>query len=217
MTKFFLACSCPPCLQESAHQTQSDEFLLADENIAHTHADDHGATKGSRRKHSTTQVPPTSAGSGTVRDEPIPASMPTTSELPPRPVRKCSGSMSLESDVPPKRLKLGPLKGWESREMASVHDRSNLLLWSNKGVNKLTVRSLIWHGAGFYRQLAVMDKIEIWARKSQVKALITRGAASKWPTERVRQPRQLNAVMWLSSSDDLAREYHQPHELKRSN
>ncbi|KAJ7242448.1 hypothetical protein C8J57DRAFT_1243988 [Mycena rebaudengoi] len=27
-------------------------------------------------------------------------------------VRKCSGSMSLESDVPPKRLKLGPLKGW---------------------------------------------------------------------------------------------------------
>ncbi|KAJ7277709.1 hypothetical protein C8J57DRAFT_1222507 [Mycena rebaudengoi] len=28
------------------------------------------------------------------------------------PVRKCSGSMSLESDVPPKHLKLGPLKGW---------------------------------------------------------------------------------------------------------
>ncbi|KAJ7852435.1 hypothetical protein B0H13DRAFT_1904603 [Mycena leptocephala] len=28
------------------------------------------------------------------------------------PSRKCSGSTSLESDAPPKRLKLGPLKGW---------------------------------------------------------------------------------------------------------
>ncbi|KAJ7248803.1 hypothetical protein C8J57DRAFT_1240217 [Mycena rebaudengoi] len=94
MTEFFLACSRPPCLQESAHQTQRDEFLLADENIAHTHADDHGATKVSRCKHSTAQVPlnaSISAGSATVRNEPIPASMPTTSK-PPRPVRKCSAS-----------------------------------------------------------------------------------------------------------------------------
>ncbi|KAJ7271469.1 hypothetical protein C8J57DRAFT_1226064 [Mycena rebaudengoi] len=55
------------------------------------------------------------------------------------------------------------------------------------------------------KHLGMMDKIEIWARKSQVKALIARGplAASKWPTERVRQPRQLNTVMWLSSSDEV--------------
>ncbi|KAJ7235224.1 hypothetical protein C8J57DRAFT_1248568 [Mycena rebaudengoi] len=115
MTEFFLACSRPPYPQECAHQTQRDEFLLADENVAHTHADDHGATKVSRRKHSTAQVllnASTSVGSGTVRNKPIPASMQTTSEPPKRPVCKCSGSMSLESDVPPKRLKLGPLKGW---------------------------------------------------------------------------------------------------------
>ncbi|KAJ7847994.1 hypothetical protein B0H14DRAFT_2583216 [Mycena olivaceomarginata] len=35
-----------------------------------------------------------------------------TSEHATRPVRKRSGSMSLQSDAPPKRLKLGPLKGW---------------------------------------------------------------------------------------------------------
>ncbi|KAJ7260726.1 hypothetical protein C8J57DRAFT_1232974 [Mycena rebaudengoi] len=175
-------------------------LILADENVAHTHADDHGATKVSRHKHSTAQVllnASTSAGSGTVRNEPIPASMPTTSKPPTRPVRKCSGSMSLESAVPPKRLKLGPLKGWGSREIV-VHDRSNLLLRSNKSVNKFAV-----HGT---KHLGMMDKIEIWARKSRVKALIASGplAASKWPTERVRQPRQLNTVMWLSSSDDLS-------------
>jgi hypothetical protein len=55
MTEFFLACSRPPYPQECAHQTQRDEFLLADKNVAHTHADDHGATKVSRRKHSTAQ------------------------------------------------------------------------------------------------------------------------------------------------------------------
>jgi hypothetical protein len=54
-TKFFLACSRSPCPQEFAHQTQRDEFLLADKNVAHTRADDHGATKVSRRKHSTAQ------------------------------------------------------------------------------------------------------------------------------------------------------------------
>ncbi|KAJ7226440.1 hypothetical protein C8J57DRAFT_1252682 [Mycena rebaudengoi] len=89
--------------------------LLTDENVAHTHADDHGATKVSRRKYSTAQVPlnaSMSASSETVRNEPIPASTATTSEPLTRPGHKCSGSMSLESDVPPKRLRLGPLKGW---------------------------------------------------------------------------------------------------------
>ncbi|KAJ7823855.1 hypothetical protein B0H14DRAFT_2597609 [Mycena olivaceomarginata] len=40
------------------------------------------------------------------------ASTVATSEHATRPVRKRSGSMSLQSDAPPKRLKLGPLKGW---------------------------------------------------------------------------------------------------------
>ncbi|KAJ7105281.1 hypothetical protein C8R44DRAFT_987708 [Mycena epipterygia] len=50
----------------------------------------------------------TSVASGTVRDETIPVSTPTASA----PRRKRSGSTSLEPDAPPKRLKLGPLKGW---------------------------------------------------------------------------------------------------------
>ncbi|KAJ7291890.1 hypothetical protein C8J57DRAFT_1212314 [Mycena rebaudengoi] len=140
MTKFFLACSGPPCPQESVHQTQRDEFLLAEENIAHTHADDHVPLNAS-----------TSAGSRTVRNELISASMPLnhvrTAD------KDCSQMFWVESDVPPKRLKLGPLKG--------------------RGVER--------DG----KHLGVMDKIEIWSRESQVKALITRRplAASKWPTE----------------------------------
>ncbi|KAJ7279487.1 hypothetical protein C8J57DRAFT_1303462 [Mycena rebaudengoi] len=75
-----------------------------------TKSNDHGAIKVSRRKHSTAQVPlnaSSPAGNRTVGNELMPASTSTTSEPPTRPVRKRSGSMSLESDVPPKRLKLG--------------------------------------------------------------------------------------------------------------
>ncbi|KAJ7284514.1 Alpha/Beta hydrolase protein [Mycena rebaudengoi] len=90
---------------------------------------DHGATKLSRCKYSTAQVPPnasTSAGSGTVRNEPIPASTPTTSEPPTRPIRKHSGSMSWSQIcMPPKHLKLGPLKGWGSkRDGCELRDAS---------------------------------------------------------------------------------------------
>ncbi|KAF8166267.1 hypothetical protein K438DRAFT_1941754 [Mycena galopus ATCC 62051] len=78
-----------------------------------TKSNDHAATKSSRRKSSITQAPrnkSTSADNGTVPDETIPAS--TLTEHATRPIRKCSGSASLQSDAPPKRLKLRPLKGW---------------------------------------------------------------------------------------------------------
>ncbi|KAJ6556722.1 hypothetical protein B0H10DRAFT_1967556 [Mycena sp. CBHHK59/15] len=82
-----------------------------------TKSDAHGTTKDSRRKCSTAQssLTPnssTSGGNGTIPDVTIPAPTVTTPEHTTRPIRKCSGSMSLESDAPPKRLKLGPLKGW---------------------------------------------------------------------------------------------------------
>ncbi|KAJ6613831.1 hypothetical protein B0H10DRAFT_1951223 [Mycena sp. CBHHK59/15] len=54
----------------------------------------------------------TSVDNGIVPDETIPASTLATSEHPTRPDRNCSCSTFLESDAPPKRLKLGPLKGW---------------------------------------------------------------------------------------------------------
>ncbi|KAJ6487309.1 hypothetical protein DFH09DRAFT_1339546 [Mycena vulgaris] len=80
-----------------------------------TQSNDHGATKDSHRKCSTVQVPSnasTSVDNGTVPDETMPASILTTSEHATRPVLKRSGSTSLESDAPPKRVKLGHLKGW---------------------------------------------------------------------------------------------------------
>ncbi|KAJ6572977.1 hypothetical protein B0H10DRAFT_2440108 [Mycena sp. CBHHK59/15] len=82
-----------------------------------TKSDAHGTTKDSRRKCSTAQssLTPnssTSGGNGTIPDETIPAPTVTTPEHTTRPIRKRSGSTSLESDAPPKRLKLGPLKGW---------------------------------------------------------------------------------------------------------
>ncbi|KAJ7784902.1 hypothetical protein DFH07DRAFT_763516 [Mycena maculata] len=76
----------------------------------------HGTTKDSRRKGSTAQNPlneSTPSANGGAPDETIPVSTTLTiSEQATTPVRKRSGSISLESDVPPKRLKLGPLKGW---------------------------------------------------------------------------------------------------------
>ncbi|KAJ7814981.1 hypothetical protein B0H14DRAFT_3476619 [Mycena olivaceomarginata] len=53
----------------------------------------------------------TSVDDGTVPDEMISVSALNTEEAS-RPKRKRSGSASLQSDEPPKRLKLGPLKGW---------------------------------------------------------------------------------------------------------
>ncbi|KAJ7115729.1 hypothetical protein C8R44DRAFT_927220 [Mycena epipterygia] len=89
---------------------------LIDEHYAHAHPDDHGNTKDSRCRDSTVQNPlnaSTSAASGAVPDETTPAStVITTAEQGTRPTRKRSGSTSLESGAPPKRLKLGPLKGW---------------------------------------------------------------------------------------------------------
>ncbi|KAF8133156.1 hypothetical protein K438DRAFT_1787672 [Mycena galopus ATCC 62051] len=73
------------------------------------------ATKASCRKSSTPQVPlnpSTSVDGGAVPDKTIPAPTLTTSEHATMQTRKRSGSTSLESDAPPKRLKLGPLKGW---------------------------------------------------------------------------------------------------------
>ncbi|KAJ7855996.1 hypothetical protein B0H13DRAFT_2577178 [Mycena leptocephala] len=74
-----------------------------------------GTPKNCRRKSSTTQAPSntsTSASDVTVADETIPASTIGTSERTTSPSRKRSGSTALESDAPPKRLRLGPLKGW---------------------------------------------------------------------------------------------------------
>ncbi|KAJ7921300.1 hypothetical protein B0H13DRAFT_1866901 [Mycena leptocephala] len=74
-----------------------------------------GTPKDCRRKSSTTQASSntsTSANDVTVADETIPASTIGTSERATSPSRKRSGSTSLESDAPPKRLRLGPLKGW---------------------------------------------------------------------------------------------------------
>ncbi|KAJ7246645.1 hypothetical protein C8J57DRAFT_1241288 [Mycena rebaudengoi] len=139
----------------------------------------HGATNVSRCKHSSAQVPlnaSTSAGSGTVRNEPMPASTPTASGPPMRPGRKHSGSMSLESDVLPKCLKLGPLKEWgaereckleQEREQVSC-PKSDMAQCGILGTSKL-----------------------IWRTPRRSRAVIK---ARKWPTERVRQ---LNAVMWF--------------------
>ncbi|KAJ7271783.1 hypothetical protein C8J57DRAFT_1319647 [Mycena rebaudengoi] len=60
----------------------------------------------SRKRQPTKSIPlnaSSPAGNRTVENELMPASTSTTSEPPTRPVRK---------HVPPKRLKLGPLKGW---------------------------------------------------------------------------------------------------------
>ncbi|KAJ7936037.1 hypothetical protein B0H13DRAFT_2304112 [Mycena leptocephala] len=54
----------------------------------------------------------TSASDVTVADETIPASTIGTSERATSPSRRRSGSTPLESDAPPKHLRLGPLKGW---------------------------------------------------------------------------------------------------------
>ncbi|KAJ6507095.1 hypothetical protein C8R45DRAFT_923261, partial [Mycena sanguinolenta] len=53
----------------------------------------------------------TSVDHGTVPDEMISVPALNTEEAS-RPQRKRSGSASLQSDEPPKHLKLGPLKGW---------------------------------------------------------------------------------------------------------
>ncbi|KAJ6603450.1 hypothetical protein DFH09DRAFT_1354653 [Mycena vulgaris] len=78
-----------------------------------TKSADRGTTGGSGPECSTTQVhldAPVSDPSENVEDATVPVS--TLSEHATRPNRKRSGSTSLESDTPPKRLKLGPLKGW---------------------------------------------------------------------------------------------------------
>ncbi|KAJ7820592.1 hypothetical protein B0H14DRAFT_2599886 [Mycena olivaceomarginata] len=78
--------------------------------------------KGSRCKSSTTQglfFPlngSTSVDDGTVSDETIQVSTLNTEHV------TRSGSTSFESDVPSKRLKLGPLEGWGGREEWRQHE-----------------------------------------------------------------------------------------------
>ncbi|KAJ7909723.1 hypothetical protein B0H13DRAFT_1877422 [Mycena leptocephala] len=57
----------------------------------------------------------TSVDNRTVPDETISASTLATSEHVTKLARKRSGSTSLQTDAPPKRLKIGPLKGWGVR------------------------------------------------------------------------------------------------------
>ncbi|KAJ7294099.1 hypothetical protein C8J57DRAFT_1704671 [Mycena rebaudengoi] len=82
MTKFFVACSCPPMPARMIMVLPSSPGCI-------------DVCRGRDYQERTD----TSFDANHVR---------TADEA----VRKCSGSMSLESDVPPKRLKLGPLKGW---------------------------------------------------------------------------------------------------------
>ncbi|KAJ7080224.1 hypothetical protein C8R44DRAFT_907132 [Mycena epipterygia] len=102
-----------------------------------------GATSDSRREGSTAPVhvnAAVSVASETVGDETLPGttaartldrstetltvSTLTTSEHTTRPARKRSGSTSLEPDAPPKRLKLGPLKGWGVERMLRKKPRT---------------------------------------------------------------------------------------------
>ncbi|KAJ7776033.1 hypothetical protein DFH07DRAFT_936976 [Mycena maculata] len=76
--------------------------------ISRPNPDDRGATRDPHRESSTAAVHANASSS----DENITVSTLTASEHATRSNRKRSGSTSLESDAPPKRLRLGPLKGW---------------------------------------------------------------------------------------------------------
>ncbi|KAJ6595184.1 hypothetical protein DFH09DRAFT_1073005 [Mycena vulgaris] len=94
VVQFFWACSRLSTAEEPVDRIRCHmvTFFLQ-KHLTHTDPDDCGTTGGSGPECSTAQVS-------------------TLSEHATRPSRKRSGSTSLESDTPPKRLKLGPLKGW---------------------------------------------------------------------------------------------------------
>ncbi|KAJ7842913.1 hypothetical protein B0H13DRAFT_1909595 [Mycena leptocephala] len=85
----------PRCCGAYSCEYLASEFIDVERRELDPNSNANGTTKDCRRKSSTTQ-----------------ASIIGTSERATSPSRKRSGSTSLESDAPPKRLKLGPLKGW---------------------------------------------------------------------------------------------------------
>ncbi|KAJ6521150.1 hypothetical protein DFH09DRAFT_1287233 [Mycena vulgaris] len=112
--QFFRACSRLSTAEEPVDQIRCRmvTFFLR-KHLTRTDPDDRGTTGGAGPECSAAQVhldAAVSDASENVGDAKVPVS--TLSEHATRPNRKHSGSTSLESDKPPKRLKLGPLKGW---------------------------------------------------------------------------------------------------------